>query len=290
MGLRKRPSLAAFALAFVVHVVASLVTRAAHGAEAAAAAPDPAVRVVTSKTVGSDRASDALRPGESAVAWTTTYELSPAEASDLAFGVGPTSRVIRFAVPLPEGSRLEVGAPLAPEVDERGRVVGVWLTREAVVGRSVTVTCVQPGPLDASRPLCAPIAAGTATQIVVGSFGGGARLEVAPKGVLEEHIGYVASPGASRPAREHARRVTGHRDHASGRAIYVRGDDVRAMGGLTGAAAPPRAASRGSFVTIAVVFGMAVAALVVALRRLGRAASLERADAILLAELEREAR
>ena len=134
--------------------------------------------------------------------------------------------------------------------------------------------------------LGAPVAAGHAVQIIDGDLKTGVRLEVSTGRALERHVGYVVSPGVSHPAREEARRLTGYDARVSGAAIYVRGDDVKTAGGLTATLETPGERSRRGAVGIAIVFALVVALLLAAVRKLRHAASVERADAILAAELD----
>jgi hypothetical protein len=192
---------------------------------------------------------------------------------------------IRLANASPEGARLESAPGLTP-ILEGGRVVGVRVDRRALEGRTIAATFVQPVPFDAEFPLAAPIAAGTATQIVCGDLGGGARIEVRGGPRLEKHVGYVAPPGVGHPAREEARRLTGYTSRLRGQPIYVRGDDVRAERGLRATLVTTRDRTRGTYAALGFAFAAFVAGLALAAKRLRHAASVERADAILAAEFD----
>jgi hypothetical protein len=161
------------------------------------------------------------------------------------------------------------------------------LERAAVDGRTAVATLEQRVAADASAiAVAAPLAAGTALQIVDGDLGGGTRLEPVAGRTLEKRVGYAAPPGASHAARAEARRLTGYEEHVTSAAIYVRGDDVKALGGLSAAIETPRSRGRGVVLAGAAVFVTLVGALVLAVRRLRHAAELETADAVLAAELD----
>ena len=72
---------------------------------------------------------------------------------------------------------------------------------------------------------------------------------------LEQGVGHVAPPGTSHAAREEARRLTGYTARVTGAAVYVRGDDVRAQGGLTATVITPRARGHRGTIAIGVIFG-----------------------------------
>ncbi|HSO33844.1 MAG TPA: hypothetical protein VLT33_15030 [Labilithrix sp.] len=217
--------------------------------------------------------------------WRVRWVLSPEAAQDLADG---SSRVVRFAVPLGQDEALEKTWGITPVV-EGGKVVGVALDRAGLTdGRVVTATLRQHLPRDRGGVvhLGAPVAVGSALQIIDADLGAGTRLELGAGRVLEKRVGYMAPPGASHAARAEARRLTGYEDHLSGAAIYVRGDDAKALGGLDATLETPGARGRGGVIGIGVAFGAIVLALFAAVRRLRHAASVERSDAILAAELD----
>lgn len=217
--------------------------------------------------------------------WRARWVLTPEAAQDLADG---SSRVVRFAVPLGPGETLEKTWGVAPVLEE-GKVVGVTLDRAGMSdGRTVTATLRQSVARERAGlvHLAAPVAVGSALQIVDADLGGGTRLELGAGRRLEKRVGFMAPPGASHAAREEARRLTGYEDHLSGAAIYVRGDDVKAMGGLDATLETPGARGRGGVIGIAVAFGAIVLALLAAVRKLRHSASVERSDAILAAELD----
>jgi hypothetical protein len=213
------------------------------------------------------------------LAWRSRWILAPDQAASFERGD------IRLAIATPEGARLESAPGLTP-ILEGGRVVGVHVDRRALDGRTVTATFVQPGPLDAPFQLAAPIAAGTATQIVSGELGGGARIEVRTGARLEKHVGYVAPPAVGHPARVEARRLTGYQARLRGQPIYVRGDDVRAERGLLATLVTTEDRTRGTYAALAFAFAAFVGGLAFAAKRLRHAASVERADAILAAEFD----
>jgi len=111
--------------------------------------------------------------------------------------------------------------------------------------------------------------------------------------LLERHVGFVAARGIGHDAREEARRRTDLPLDLVTRPVYVRGDDVAAAGGLSARIGDAPARSRTNAVAVAVAFAAVVGALVLAARRLRDAATVERADAWLaadIAELDRRRR
>ena len=66
----------------------------------------------------------------------------------------------------------------------------------------------------------------------------------------------------------------------------MRGDDLKAAGALEGPLVGTRAKSKGSIAGAALAFAAAVAALLFGARRMNRAASVERADAVLASEID----
>lgn len=218
------------------------------------------------------------------IAWQAHWVLTPESAEEVRAG-GP--HVLRFATPLAEGESVEAGLGLEPFV-ERGVVSGVVVSRVAVDGRVVRGATRQrlTGERQASAHLGAPVAAGSTLQIVDADLGGGTRLEVVTGPALERHVGFVAPPGIGHAAREEARRLTGYEARVNGAAVYVRGDDVRAARGIQARVVTPAARAHGGTVALAALFAVIIAALLVAVRRLRHAASVEHADAVLAAEVE----
>jgi hypothetical protein len=264
MGLRRRPSFFFFAVAFVIHSLVSLV---AHGAEAPAE--------ISSSISRATRTQEGLE-------WSTRWILSPAAARS------GYPLEIRFAAPLPEGERLGF-APGVEAMVENDRIIGLFIHPGTIDGRTVRTTFIQPVKGASTVPLGAPVATGTTTQIIDGVLGPDTRLAVPATPILEKHVGYLATRAISHSARAEARRLTGYTEHLSGSTIYVRGDDVRSMGGLEGAIETQREAAQSGVIGVAALFAAILAALVVAVRRLSLAASVERADAILVSEIEKGA-
>jgi hypothetical protein len=219
----------------------------------------------------------APRPEDGVLVWRARWVLAEVDATAIADGAG---RTLRFAVPLGPADALDRTPGLTP-LSENGLVTGVRVERAALDGRIVAAKLRQNLTANAIL-LGAPVLAGSALQIIDGEVGAGLRLHVAP-GVLETFVGYVAPPRVGHPAREEARRLTGYEVRLGGAPIFVRGDDL-AGGPLAARLEPVR--SGGTVAAVAVVFVLLVGALAVALRRLHRAASLERADALLAAEVD----
>lgn len=221
---------------------------------------------------------------EDGLEWRARWVVTPEAAEEI---MGGATRAIRFAVPLSDAETVEKTWGVAP-FTEAGQVVGVHVDRAGLDGRLVTVIVHQRVPHDGRLGVRvgAPVAAGNALQIIDGDLGAGTRLEVETGRFLERRVGYLAPPGVSHGAREEARRLTGYEARVSGAAIYVRGDDVAAGRGLVGTVETPRGRGHRGAVGIAVAFGAIVLALFAAMRRLRHAAAVERADAILAAELD----
>jgi hypothetical protein len=215
------------------------------------------------------------------ITWSARWVLTPESAASLAED-GP--RVLRFAVPLADGDSVEPAFGVAPLV-EADRVVGVVVARDGADGRVVRAV-VRQRASGGLAPLGAPLAAGSALQIVDADLGGGTRLEVEAVGALERRVGFVAPRAASAAAQKDARRLTGYTAHVTGAAVYVRGDDARAAGGLRARVVTPEARAQGGALAVGALFAALVAVLVVAARRLAMKASEERADAVLAAELD----
>ena len=221
---------------------------------------------------------------EDGLAWRVRFVLSPEAAADVRDGGFTT---IRFANPLGPDARLEPRDGIT-ELRENDRVVGVVVREAALKVRDVTLTVQQHVP-DEKKPslvLAAPLASGTTLQIIDADLGSGTRLEVAPNVVLEKHVGFMAPAGTGESAREEARRLTGYEERVSGAAIYARGDDVRVSSGLRATLETPRDRGKPGVVGAALVFGAVVVALLFAVNRLRHAATLERADALLAAEVD----
>jgi hypothetical protein len=216
------------------------------------------------------------------VVWHARWVLTPESANEIAAG---GSLVLRFAVPLADGESVEPSPGVAALV-EGGHVTGVIVDRAASAGRTMSAVVRHRTSLSGARRYGAPVAAGSALQIVDGDLGEGTRFEVETGRYLEKGVGHVAPPGTSHAAREEARRLTGYTARVTGAAVYVRGEDVRAQGGLTAAVITPRARNHGGAIAMAVVFAAIVVALGAAVRKLRHAASVERADALLASELD----
>ena len=219
------------------------------------------------------------------IEWHVRWVLTPEAANDLSQGA---ARTVRFAVPLGPDEQLEKIWGVTPML-ENGAVVGVVLDRAGLTdGRVIAATLQQRLAREHVHAvhLAAPVAVGSALQIVDADLGGGTRFDLDPSRVLEKRVGFMAPPGASPAARAEARRLTGYAEHLSGAAIYVRGDDVKALGGLVATLESPRARARGGEIGIAVAFGIVLVGLGLAVRKLRHAASVERADAILAAEVD----
>lgn len=216
--------------------------------------------------------------------WRVHWVLTPEAAEAIVKGA---TRAVRFAVPLTAAETVEKTWGVVP-FTEAGQVVGVLVDRTGLDGRLVTTIVHQHVARDGGLGvrLGAPVAAGNALQIIDGDLGGGTRLEIDTGRTLERRVGYVAPPGVSHGAREEARRLTGYDARVSGAAIYVRGDDVKAVSGLVATVETPRGRGHRGAIGIAIVFGAVVIALFAAVRKLRHAASVERADAILAAELD----
>ena len=257
-------------------VLIALVALAASAHAEPPTSPQPAA--VTAALFTPTRVDDGIE-------WHIRWVLTPEAAADL--GEGAT-RAARFAMPLGRDEQLEETWGVTPMM-ESGVVVGVVLDRTGLTdGRVIAATLHQRLPRDQVRDvrLAAPVVASSALQIVDADLGGGTRLELDPSRVLEKRVGFMAPPGVSPAAREEARRLTGYAEHLSGAAIYVRGDDVKALGGLVATLESPRARARGGEIGIAVAFGLLLVGLAVTVRRLRHAAGAERADAILAAEVD----
>jgi len=214
--------------------------------------------------------------------WSAHWVLTPDAAADIE---GGAKRVVRFALPLADGESLEPTFGVVP-VLEGGHVVGVLVDRAGLDSRTVRAVVHQRARRDGTIRLDAPVGAGSALQIIDGDLGAGTRLEVETGRLLERGVGHVAPPGTSHAAREEARRLTRYGARVTGAPLYVRGDDVKAASGLSATIVTARARGRGGWVALGVIFTALVGALLFAMRKLRHAASVERADALLAADLD----
>lgn len=178
--------------------------------------------------------------------------------------------------------------PGVEPIVEGDRIIALCLAPEAVHGRTIHAFFTQTTTLHADRAttLGAPIVAGSSVQIVDAPVGDEVRLEQTRGGGLEPHVGFLAARGIGHDAREEARRLTDTPLLVGHTSIYVRGDDLKTAGPLEGPLVGTRAKSRGSIAGAALAFFGVVAALVFGARRLGRAATVERADALLASEID----
>ncbi|MBX3224974.1 MAG: hypothetical protein KF795_30940 [Labilithrix sp.] len=255
------------------------------------AAPEPA-RAGGGQTAGEDACApdaDSLplagahfapRRVDGGLAWDARFVVTSDAPSSFRGGA------LRFAAPLPAGEEL-VATQGLDAIVEAGRVAGLCVGEGALQGRTVSASFFQPLSGEGAIALGAPIATGRTVQIVDTSVGD-ARLELTDAPLLEKHVGFVAPRGIGPGAREEARRLTGVREHVSASPIYLRGEDAR--GGLTVRLADPRARDHTSAIAVGVAFAAVVGGLVLAARRLRRAASVERADALLASEIEAAAK
>ena len=188
---------------------------------------------------------------------------------------------LTFAVPLLPCERLVPAPGVTPLGGER--ITGLCIAADALRDHALTVAFVQPG---AGPILGAPVAAGSTVQVIDGPSSSDARLEIDAVHGLEHHVGFVAPRTVGHSAREEARRWTGTDPHLTKNPAFVRGIDVQASGGLSGRLVGPTAHARGNALAIFLVFLAVVGALAYAARRLRRAASIERADALLAAEID----
>jgi len=225
------------------------------------------------------------------LAWDTRFVVEVDASFDFQGGS------IAFALPLEEGEVLSAESEsqhITAARDASGRVTGICVPPHAIRDRTIAVSFVQPlGTTGAEIvPLGVPVAASSAVQIIETSLAGGssdARIEPvvdAKAGTLEKHVGYVAPRAISHGAREEARRLTETKAKVTTSPIFLRGDDLRAAGGLHGQVVDARARAKGSALSVGVLFAFAVGGLVFAARRLRHSATEEHADAVLAAEIE----
>jgi hypothetical protein len=225
-------------------------------------------------------------PTEEGIQWEARWVLP----KDFAAGLAQDDTVvIRFARALPEDERMWLDSPLAglpflaPIVEGR-RIVAVRVPASLVDAGTVHAVLVQRTSRGAGHVvLGAPVAEGRAVQIVDGVLGEDTHLEPDPAG-FEKHVGYATARGIDHAARAEARRATGYEARLSGNAIYVRGDDVRDRGLLETKATTARDRAHHALLGVVAAFVVVVVGLLVALRRLRDAATVERADALLAAE------
>lgn len=268
---------AALRIVFVVILVLVALAGAAHAAplQAAATAAPPSDARVAAALFTPTRTGDGLD-------WGAHWVLAPDAAAEID---GGARRIVRFALPLAEGEALEPTFGVVALV-ENGHVTGVVVDRAGLDGRTVRALFHQRAAQDGSLRLDAPVAAGSTLQIIDGDLGAGTRLEVETGHGLERAVGNVAPPGTSHAARDEARRLTGYEARLTGAPIYVRGDDVQASQGLRATVVTARARGHRGWVAMGVLFVGLVNALLLAMRKLRDAASVERADALLAADLD----
>ncbi|MDB4938580.1 MAG: hypothetical protein JWP87_5552 [Labilithrix sp.] len=219
---------------------------------------------------------------ESGIRWNARWVLTPESAEELDAG---ETRALRFAVPLLDGETVEPTWGVAPLM-ENGRITGVLVDRAGKDDRTIAAVVHQRAAHTGAITLGAPVAAGSALQIIDGDLGAGTRYEIETGALFERGVGHVAPPGTSHAARAEARRLTGYDARVTGAAMYVRGEDVRVANGLTASVVTARARGHRGVVAVGVVFVALVLALFAAVRRLRHAAGVERADALLAAEVD----
>ena len=261
--------------AFLVVLATFALSTTAYGAPAVSAAA-PGLHV----------ASALFTPTRSneGIVWRAQWVLTPDSVAEID---GGATRLLRFALPLAGGETIEPALGLVPVLEE-GHIVGVLVDRAALDGRTVRAAVQQRDSIgaDAHVRLGAPVAAGTALQIIDGDLGTGTRFEIDPAGGLERRVGHVATPNVGHAAREEARRLTGYDSRLTGAALYVRGDDMKAANGVTATIVTPRGRGRHGALAIALAFAALVGGLFIAVRQLRHKADVERADALLAAELD----
>ena len=270
---------AALRIVFVVVLVLVALVGTAHAApeHAAGASSPPAVTDarLAAALFTPTRTSDGLD-------WSAHWVLAPDAAAEIESGA---RRTVRFALPLAEGEALEPTFRVVPLV-EGGHMTGVVVDRAGLDGRTVRAVFHQRAAVGGMLRLDAPVGAGTSLQIIDGDLGAGTRLEVETGHGLERAVGNVAPPGTSHAARDEARRLTGYEARVTGAPIYVRGDDVKAASGLHATVVTAKARGHRGWVAMGVLFVGLVGALLLAMRRLRHSASVERADALLAADLD----
>jgi hypothetical protein len=259
-------------------VLLAIVATLAHTAPAHAApvSGEPELRVA-SALFTTTRTDDGLT-------WRASWVLTPESAAELEDGA---TRTLRFALPLADNVRLDTAVGLEPVVAD-GVVVGVLVERAALAGRTIRAVVHQREALhaDSHVRLGAPVAAGLALQIIDGDLGSDTRLEIDTGRGLERRVGHVAPTNVGHGAREEARRLTGYDSRLTGAALYIRGDDLEAARGVTATIVTPRGRARHGALAIAIAFAAIVVVLILAVRRLRDSAGVERADALLAAEVD----
>jgi hypothetical protein len=221
------------------------------------------------------------RRTEEGIGWDARFVLDVDASMDFRGGR------VTFAVPLPIGETMREEPGLHPIV-EADRIAALCVEPSAVRGRDIHAFFTQTTQLrsDRATPIGAPIVAGIAVQIIDAPVGDDIRLEAVRGGGLEAHVGFLAARGIGHDAREEARRLTDLPLLVGHTSIYVRGEDLKTAGALEGPLVGTRAKSRGSIAGAALAFVATVAALLFGARRLKRAASVERADALLASEID----
>lgn len=225
------------------------------------------------------------RPVTEGITWDVRYILDMETADDFRGGT------LRFSVPLPAGETLRSAPGLLP-VLEAGRIVGICVLPEALHARTVEASFLQPTStaVHESIALGAPVAEGNAVQIVEPRSQGDVRLDWTLDRTIERHVGYLAPRAVGASVREEARRLTDTHRTVTDMPLYVRGTDVAAVGGLRGRFVTPPARTTATALGVGALFAGIVVALVIAARRLRRAADAERADALLASEIDRAAK
>ena len=266
---------AAARILFVVILVLVALAGSAHAAPLEPADARPADARLAGALFTPTRTNDGID-------WNAHWVLTPDAAAELD---GGARRVVRFALPLADGETIEPTWGVVPLI-EGGYTVGVVVDRSGLDNRTVRAVVHQRARRDGTIRLDAPVGAGNTLQIIDGDLGAGTRLEVDTGRLLERAVGHVAPPGTSHAAREEARRLTGYDARVTGAPLYVRGDDVKAANGFTATIVTARARGHRSVMALGVLFAALVGALLFAMRKLRHAASVERADALLAAEVD----
>lgn len=229
--------------------------------------------------------SSLARRSEEGIAWDARFVVDVDASFDFKGGR------IAFATPLPADEALR-DTPGVTAIVEDGRITGLCVAPNALSGRTIHASFTQSTSLAPGRstPLGALVVAGPAVQVVDAPVGDELRLESVRGGGLEPHVGFLAAHGIGHDAREEARRLTELPLPVGHTSIYVRGDDLKTAGPLEGPLLGTRAKARSSIAGAALAFLAVVVALLAGARRLKRAASAERADAVLAAEIDAAAR
>ncbi len=191
---------------------------------------------------------------------------------------------IPLGVPLDEGVSV-VATPSVREVTEGGRVVAFTLDPS---WESADIVTRQALPnVHGDVHLAAPLLADAVPQIVDVSGDQGVRFEPGAGLGLERHVGFFAPPGLSEGARADAERLVAPFRHRAGDPVYLRMNGPLAAHGLSGHLSTSADRSRAGAFGAAAVFVLVVVALVIAFRKLARAARAEEAEAMLAAEFAR---